>query len=92
MASTIYPELPRYLATKDSDLALFYSEIEKWASQMKFLLELRDVDVDNAPATKIRTVVTVGTIGRPIDGDLVFAASAGKYRGYVSGTGWMDFN
>ena len=92
MAVINYPELPKYFGTPDSDLSRFYGEIEQWASEMKYLLEIRDTAIDSEPSTRIRTVVTVGTIGRLENGDLVYAASASKYRGYVSGTGWVDFN
>lgn len=72
-----------------------YTGIERidfWANELTRELDTRDRDVDNRPATRIYTVVSVSEIGRPLSGDIAFAASAGKFRGYVSGTGWVDFN
>ena len=63
-----------------------------WANELTRELDLRDRQVDARPATKIYSVVSVSEIGRPASGDIAFAASAGKFRGYVSGTGWVDFN
>lgn len=66
--------------------------IEFWANELTRELDTRDRVVDARPATRIYTVVSVSEIGRPASGDIAFAASAGKFRGYVSGTGWVDFN
>mgnify|MGYP003652832252 FL=1 len=49
-------------------------------------------ELNTRPASNILTVVTVASIGRPSNGNVVFSASAGKFRGFVSGTGWVDFN
>jgi hypothetical protein len=53
---------------------------------------LFDFEVEVAPATRVRTVVSVGTIGRPEEGFIVYATKVQKYKGYVSGTGWVDLN
>jgi len=66
--------------------------LDFWANELTRELDTRDRNVDNRPATRIYTVVSVSEIGRPLSGDIAFAASAGKFRGYVSGTGWVDFN
>jgi hypothetical protein len=69
--------------------------LETWSGLLTSELETRDVDVDAAPATNIYTVVTLSEIGRPRKGDIAYAASAGKYKGYVSlgsETSWQDLN
>lgn len=88
----LYPELPQYAHLDKNDVEKLYNLLLSYAGELKFLLEARDVLVDSTPASKVLTVVTVTSIGRPANGDVVFAASAGKYRGYVSGTGWVDFH
>ena len=69
-----------------------YRDITSWASQLKNLLEIRDVQVDSTPSTTIFSVVTVTSIGRPASGDVAFSIGEGKFKGYVSGTGWVNFN
>jgi len=85
----LYPELPRYQNTED--LTQVYNTLIAYAGELKFLLESRDVEVDSTPATKIYNVVTVSEIGRPASGDIAFAVSASKFRGYV-GNNWVDFH
>ena len=87
-----YPRLPAYRLTKNFSAEELYREIRQYADALAFELDIRDTQVNNKPATKVLTVVTVASIGRPSNGDVVFAASAGKFRGFVSGTGWVDFN
>ncbi len=74
------------------DSQQLYNDLIRYASEMKFLLEQRDFEVEAQPATRVRTVVSVGTIGRPEEGFIVYATKAKKYKGYVSGTGWVDFH
>ena len=89
----IYPELPTYgRKIEDEELKRMYRDITSWASQLKNLLEIRDNQVDNTPSTTIFSVVTVTSIGRPASGDVAFSIGEGKFKGYVSGTGWVDFN
>ena len=89
----IYPELPTYgRKIEDEELKEMYRDITSWASQLKNLLEIRDIQVDNTPSTTIFSVVTVTSIGRPESGDVAFSIGEGKFKGYVSGTGWVDFN
>ena len=88
----LYPELPQYAHLNKNDVEKLYNYLASYAGELKFLLEARDTQVDNSPASKVLTVVTVASVGRPANGDVVFSASAGKYRGYVSGTGWVDFH
>jgi hypothetical protein len=91
-----YPTFPtRFIDTSDEELRELYATLETWSGLLTSELETRDVDVDAAPATNIYTVVTLSEIGRPRKGDIAYAASAGKYKGYVSlgsETSWQDLN
>ena len=88
----LYPNLPDYTNLKADDLQRFYRELLIYTDELKFLLESRDNELDTRPTSNILTVVTVASIGRPSNGNVVFAASASKFRGFVSGTGWVNFN
>ena len=89
----IYPELPSYsLLYQDEEIKKLYRDLSSWAGQLKTLLELRDTQVDNTPSTKVYSVVTVTSIGSPPSGDIAFSLGEGKFKGYVSGTGWVNFN
>ncbi len=66
--------------------------IQKWGNELVRELDTRDLRESFRPSTKIYSVVTVTDIGRPASGDVAFAISAAKFRGYVSGTGWVDFH
>ena len=91
-----YPTFPtRFMDTSDEELRELYTTLETWSGLLTSELETRDVDVDSAPATNIYTVVTLSEIGRPRKGDIAYAASTGKYKGYVSlgsETSWQDLN
>jgi|TARA_R110000851_G_scaffold208536_1_gene361021 hypothetical protein len=91
-----YPTFPtRFIDTSDEELKELYATLETWSGLLTSELETRDIDVDAAPATNIYTVVTLSEIGRPRKGDIAYAASAGKYKGYVSlgaETSWQDLN
>ena len=85
----------RFIDTSDEELRELYTTLETWSALLTSELETRDVDLDAAPATNIYTVVTLSEIGRPRKGDIAYAASAGKYKGYVSlgsETSWQDLN
>ena len=92
MANKLYPEMPYYSNLNTIDSKQVYDDLIQYAAEMKFLPEQRDFEVETAPATRVRTVVSVGSIGRPEDGFVVYATKAQKYKGYVSGTGWVDFH
>jgi len=92
MVGKLYPELPYYANLDMVDSQQIYNDLIRYAAEMKFLLEQRDIEVDSAPATRVRTVVTVSEVGRPEEGFVVYATSVQKYKGYVSGTGWVDFH
>ena len=91
-----YPTFPtRFINTSDEELKELYTTLETWSGLLTSELETRDVDVDSAPATNIYTVVTLSEIGRPRKGDIAYAASTGKYKGYVStatSTEWQNLN
>ena len=91
-----YPTFPtRFIDTSDEELRELYTTLETWSGLLTSELEARDVNLDAAPATNIYTVVTLSEIGRPRKGDIAYAASAGKYKGYVSlgsETSWQDLN
>ena len=91
-----YPTFPtRFIDTSDEELRELYTTLETWSGLLTSELETRDVDLDAAPSTNIYTVVTITEIGRPRKGDIAYAASSGKYKGYVSlgsETSWQDLN
>ena len=86
-----YPNLPLYIPSREN-LERVYDEILSWANQLAQELDLRDNQVDNRPATKVYSVVTVTEIGRPNPGDIAFSLGEEKFKGYVSSTGWVDLN
>ena len=88
----LYPELPNYKHIRKENKEQVYYELASWSSQLKFLLEARDTEVDAKSTSKVLTVVTVASIGRPSNGDVSFSTSSSKFRGYIEGTGWVDFN
>ncbi len=87
-----YPRLPFYSTAKNMSAEQVYVELRQFGDMLTYELDTRDNEVDNRPARRVFNVVTITSVGRPQNGDIVFAASAGKFRGYVSGTGWVDFN
>jgi hypothetical protein len=86
-----YPTISRFLL-QNADSDVVQQELIAWANQIAQELDLRDNKVDSTPSTKIYAVVTVTDIGRPSSGDVAFSKGEGKFKGYVSGTGWVDFN
>lgn len=85
-----YPNLPQYINITQTNEV--YKEIQSWANQLTQELDLRDNKVDNTPSTKVYAVTTVTEIGRPNSGDIAYSKDEGKFKGYVSGTGWVNFN
>lgn len=86
-----YPSISKFLL-QNADSDAIQQEIISWANQIAQELDLRDNQVDSTPSTKIYAVVTVTDIGRPSSGDVAYSKDEGKFKGYVSGTGWVDFN
>ena len=92
-----YPAVPKtYDAFKGNPEAdRVYREISQWGAALVNQLDTRDAQVDSTPSTKIYTVVTITDIGRQRKGDIAYAASAGKFKGYVSTTAtqaWENLN
>lgn len=87
-----YPKLPNYSMAKNMDAAQVYTELQQYTDTLTFELDVRDEQVNNAPATKVYSVVTVTEIGRPNPGDIAFSLDEEKFKGYVSSTGWVNLN
>jgi hypothetical protein len=92
-----YPAVPRlYDELKDiPKVEKVYKDLEQWGGALVNQLDTRDLKVDAQPSTKIYTVTTITDIGSPRKGDIAYAASAGKFKGYVSTTAtqaWADLN
>ena len=92
-----YPAVPiLYNYLKDNPEAdRVFREISQWGGALVNQLDTRDQQVDAKPSTNIYTVVTITEVGRPKKGDIVYAASAGKFKGYVSTTAtqaWENLN
>jgi len=86
-----YPTLPMFLKNVDT----LYTEIQRWGSVLVRELDSRDQEDRNKPSSNIYTVVTVTNVKRPRKGDIVYSASSGKFKGYVSlgaETSWQDLN
>jgi len=89
-----YPEIPKFLQFTDEELITMYRSIEQWGSTLINELRTRDIEVDSKPTTNIYAVVTISSVKRPRKGDIVYAVSSGKYKGYVStaaSTTWKNF-
>ena len=90
-----YPDLPYLLNVTQEETRKVYNALEKWGAALVNQLDLRDQELEGAPATNIFTVVTVTDIGRPKGGDVAYSASSGNFKGYVStaaSTTWKDFH
>ena len=92
-----YPAVPRiYNELKDTPkVEKVYRDLEQWGGALVNQLDTRDLQADAKPSTKIYSVTTVTEIGSPRKGDIAYAASAGKFRGYVSTTAtqaWANLN
>jgi hypothetical protein len=90
-----YPELPQSIRLDQLPQRRIYEIIEEWGAALINDLDTRDQQVDATPSTNIFSVVCVTSIGRPQAGNIVYAASRGKFVGYVSlgaETSWHDLN
>jgi len=87
-----YPRLPNYTLTTSMTSEEIYREIRQYSDTLSFELDIRDKQVESTPSFNVRTVTTVTNIGRPQNGDVAFASNSSKFRGYIEGTGWVDFN
>ena len=62
---------------------------------INYELDTRDLQLEAKPTSNIFAVVTVTEVGNPQKGNIVYAASAGKFKGYVSTTAtqaWENLN
>ena len=84
-----YPKLPRFTVNELVDLQRL---LLSWSNELTRELDARDIQVQDSPSTTINTVVSTSEIGRPANGNVAYSISASKFRGYVEGTGWVDFN
>ena len=84
-----YPKLPRFTVNELVDLQRM---LLSWSNELTRELDARDIQVQDTPSTTINTVVSTSEIGRPANGNVAYSISASKFRGYVDGTGWVDFN
>lgn len=85
-----YPKFPIRRPASTDEL---HGDMSRWANELTRELNTEDIRQTNAPSTQIYTVVTVTEIGRPKAGDVAYAISAGKFRGYTTtATGWVDFH
>ena len=89
-----YPELPKFINT-EAEAKEFYEYVQQWGAALINELDTRDIQVDASPSSNIYAVVTITEIGNPQRGDIAYAASAGKFKGYVSTTAtqaWENLN
>lgn len=92
MQSFLYPNLPKYFDVSKVDIQTVYGDLLTYTSQIKFLLEQRDTQINASPATKIYKVLDLGTIKSPKTGDVAYESSTEAYWGYTSAAGWQKFN
>ena len=72
-----------------------YGRVRQWSAALINELDTRDQVQEATPATNIYAVVTVGSIKSPDKGDIAYAVSSGKFKGYVSTAttqAWQDLN
>ncbi len=94
--AAVYPTLPDLYRLTDDELVQAYSEIRQWTDSLINELEGRDLETSRTGTVRVNRQVSVGVIGQPVAGDIIYERKTGKFRGYVSvaGTtiGWSDFN
>jgi len=82
---------PKFPMTKPPSMDELHTDITRWANELTRELDTEDLRKNSAPSTKIYAVVTITDIGRPQQGDVAFAISATKFKGYT-GSAWVDFH
>ena len=80
-----YPELPKFIQS-EADAQELYNFVQQWGAALINELDTRDLQLEAKPTSNIYAVVTITEIGNPRRGDIAYAASAGKFKGYVSTT------
>tara|TARA_R100000231_G_scaffold41478_1_gene36205 strand:+ start:3420 stop:3686 length:267 start_codon:yes stop_codon:yes gene_type:complete len=84
---------PKFPIMKPPSVDELHTDISRWANELTRELDTEDLRKDSAPSTKIYAVVTITDIGRPQQGDVAYAISAAKFRGYTTtAAGWVDFH
>jgi len=84
---------PKYPIGKPATADELHSDLTRWANELTRELDTESLRQDSTPSTKIYTVVTITDIGRPQQGDVAYAISVGKFKGYTTtATGWVDFH
>ena len=89
-----YPELPKFITSED-EAKEFNEYVQQWGAALINELDTRDLQLEAKPTSNIYAVVTITEIGNPRRGDIAYAASAGKFKGYVSTTAtqaWENLN
>jgi hypothetical protein len=89
---TRFPELPQYQQIDDEALNSLYRQVQTYTAQLALELDTVIQALHFQGATHISTVVTVADLGTPVEGQVAYSTSSGIFRGYVSTTGWVDFN
>ena len=70
--------------------------MRQWADSLISELEGRDLENSRTGSVRVNRQVSVGVVGQPGAGDIIYERKTGKFKGYVSiaGTtiGWSEFN
>lgn len=88
MTSFLYPQF--HVRSGPVNAENLYSDLLDYTNELKFLLEQMDTHVNQQPALRVITVASISELGNPRAGDICFATSASKFRGY-NGTAWVNF-
>ena len=84
---------PKYPINKPATADELHSDLTRWANELTRELDTEDLRKNSTPSTKIYTVVTITDIGIPQQGDVAYAISVGKFKGYTTtAAGWVDFH
>lgn len=94
--AAVYPTLPDLYRLTDAELIQAYAEMRQWTDSLISELEGRDLENARTGSVRVNRQVSVGVIGQPVAGDIIYERKTGKFSGYVSvaGTtiGWSEFN
>jgi len=91
-----YPDFPNIFPDDiKRGVDYVYGRFRQWSAALINELDTRDQIQEGKPTSNIYAVVTVGSIKSPDKGDIAYAVSSGKFKGYVSTAGtqaWEDLN
>jgi hypothetical protein len=83
---------PKFPLNRPSTAEELHASLTIWANELTRELDTENLRQSSTPSTKIYTVVTITDIGRPEQGDVAYAISVGKFKGYTTtATEWVDF-